>query len=139
MHVIRPHWKFATLIIAGLCGYLFDTRGVLEPRVGDIIAFVPTTNPPRRSQLAVWASFAGAEGHATGNPRCILDPSVMTLGGGSLIVEATGVYETLEVMVHWDGSRTSAGATNCGHSVDMLVSRDDLRYLAATAQAEGNR
>jgi hypothetical protein len=63
----------------------------------------------------------------------------MALGGGSLIVEATGVHETLEAMVHWDGSRTSAGATNCGHSVDVLVSRDDLRYLAATAQAERDR
>jgi len=68
---------------------------------------------------------------------CILRPSAMAEGGGSLIVEARRMSSPPVYHVHWVGLRTSEGSDDCGKEADLVLSRTDLQKLANTAGGYG--
>lgn len=68
---------------------------------------------------------------------CILRPSAMAEGGGSLVVEARRMSRPPIYHVHWVGSRTTDGSGDCGGEADLVLSRTDLQKLANTAGGYG--
>jgi hypothetical protein len=60
----------------------------------------------------------------------------MASGGGSLVVEQRLDSKRL-YRVHWAGQHTSTGATDCGDTADLLVSRVDLQLLTNAVGGAG--
>jgi hypothetical protein len=61
----------------------------------------------------------------------------MERGGGSLVFVARQIATDGSYMIHWAGSHTSNGASDCGSSADLLVSKRDLLGLAGAAGGFG--
>jgi len=99
----------------------------LAPNVGDILVFKKGARMPSDWDFTATNADAMA---------CTLRPDVMATTGGSLVVEQrlddAGAYR-----VHWAGGPTSDGVTNCGSSVDVTMSREELQLLSNAVGGPG--
>jgi hypothetical protein len=112
-------------VVIGMCLRLAQS---LEPSVGDIAEFIPGQSVRDMPPVAVTAHEAGRS--------CVLSSDVMAQSGGSLLIVLRGPAAAGYV-VHWAGARTSSGATDCGASADLSVSKPDLLSLSGTASGFG--
>jgi hypothetical protein len=96
-------------------------------RVGDILVFKPGARVAEGLPVTAIRSVPLPRQPASA-ATCTLDPAVMALDGGSLVVETKSLTQPV-YGVHWAGVRTSAGAADCGSSVDLTMSRIDLQSL----------
>ena len=106
-----------------------------RPKVGDIVAFRPSSQDADTWQMEILATVAPAVDPPTAT--CTLDPNVMAAHGGSLVVEGRQNAPVLQYQVHWSGTRTAKEKADCGSTADLLVSRTDLQRLANAAGGFG--
>lgn len=111
-------------LATGLCA--FTELEQFGPSVGNIVVFRAVAGATEWWHID--AKIAGAPGHG-----CVLSPAVMSAGGGSLIIEARRLSSPPVYHVHWAGRHTSSGASDCGASADLVLSRSDLMRLADVA------
>jgi hypothetical protein len=67
---------------------------------------------------------------------CSLRPDIMAAEGGSLVVEQR-LQSSRTFQVHWAGTRTSTGGSDCGGSADLVVSNADLQLLSNVVGGPG--
>jgi hypothetical protein len=113
-------------IVIGLCVRLAEQ---LEPTVGDIADFPPQHTNQDAPSVDVTAQASGR--------TCVLASEVIARAGGSLVVVARQPSTGGSYLVHWAGAHTSNGASDCGASADLLVSKRDLLSLAGAAGGFG--
>ncbi len=113
-------------VFMGLCLRLAEQ---LEPTVGDVVDF----SLPHASQDVLAVSVTARDADRT----CVLASDVMVRGGGSFVVVARQPSGDGPYLIHWAGSHTSNGASDCGSSADLLVSKRDLLGLAGTVGGFG--
>lgn len=113
-------------VVIGLCLRLAD---MLEPAVGDIADF--SSQRANQDVLPVTVT-ANEAGHT-----CELASDVMVRDGGSFVVVARQSAADGSYLIHWAGSHTSNGTSDCGSSADLLVSKRDLLGLAGAAGGFG--
>jgi hypothetical protein len=103
----------------------------LGPRIGDIITFSPakTISPDAQEEVTVTTNPAGGLAAI----RCVLDPRTMLASGGSLVIEAVWPKPNPSYRVHWAGTRTSDGRTDCGAQAEFLLSQPDIVALHLAA------
>jgi hypothetical protein len=101
----------------------------LEPTVGDIADFSARHADQDVPPVKVTANEAGR--------TCVLASDVMVRGGGSLMIVARQPASDGSYLIHWAGSHTSNGASDCGSSADLLVSKRDLLGLTGIAGGFG--
>jgi hypothetical protein len=104
------------------------------PDVGEIVTFDPHDGPKRWEMPGIPARLALVD---TSRQSCLLMPSVIAAGGGSLVIEAKQLAHPPVFLVHWSGQRTDDGAQDCGRSADLLLSLIQLRALANVAGGFG--
>jgi hypothetical protein len=112
-------------VVIGMCMRLAQS---LEPAVGDIAEFIPSQPARDMPPVTVTAHEGGRS--------CVLSSDVMAKSGGSLLIVVRGPAAAGYV-VHWAGTHTSSGATDCGASADLSVSKPDLMSLSASASGFG--
>ena len=117
----------AALLASMVAVVVFVRTLDLGPRVGDILVFRPGANLQADWEVAVQRP-GGQLGRSSVAENCVLRPDVMTVEGGSLVVEERTVTP-LRYRVHWAGPRTAIGGSNCGVAADLVVSRLDLQLL----------
>jgi hypothetical protein len=100
-----------------------------RPRVGDIISFYPKEAVPPDTTVRFEVSVAGMPP----NGQCLLDPRMMRVSGGSLIVEAAIVDSKFGYRVHWAGGPTSDARSNCGTSAELWLSQQEFGTLKMAA------
>jgi hypothetical protein len=134
-----PALSAALLIVAlgGLTTYLALKFDALRPRVGDMIVFAPTPADSDSWQLLVATTSVAGRGQADG--PCVFDPNVMSVSGGSLIVEERQEASPPLFQLHWAGHHTAKGAGDCGAKADLTLDRYDLQRLANAAGGFGVR
>jgi hypothetical protein len=116
------------LLLASLGGLTALFAGLhVGLRVGDILVFKPEVTVAD-SLLVTATRAASLPKVAAAIATCTLDPAIMAHGGGSLVVETRSLTQPV-YGVHWAGAHTSAGAEDCGGSVDLTMSRMDLQTL----------
>jgi len=113
-------------VVVGLCLRLAER---LEPAVGDIADFSSQRANPDMLPVNVTANAAGR--------ACVLASDVMERDGGSVVVVARQSAQDGSYLIHWAGQHTSNGATDCGGSADLLVSKRDLLGLVGAAGGFG--
>jgi hypothetical protein len=113
-------------IVIGLCVRLAEQ---LEPSVGDIADFTMRHASQDVLPVNVTAQEAGRS--------CELSSDVMVRGGGSFVIVGRQTVSDGAYLIHWAGSHTSNGASDCGSSADLLVSKRDLLGLAGTVGGFG--
>jgi len=113
-------------VVIGMCLRLADQ---FEPTVGDIADFSARHTGPDMLAVNVTATAA--------DRTCVLASDVMARTGGSLVVVARPQAAGGAYLIHWAGSHTSTGASDCGSSADLLVSKPDLLGLAGAAGGFG--
>ncbi len=131
-HVDDTLWTLVLSLIAGallalatgLCAFAELER--IGPSVGNIVVFRAVVGATEWWHID--AKFADTPGRG-----CVLSPAVMGSGGGSLIIEARRLSSPPVYRVHWAGRHTSTGASDCGASADLVLSRSDLMRLADVA------
>jgi hypothetical protein len=123
------------IMVAGCLGtFLVLQLDAFRPQVGDMVVFKPGSADTDMWQMTIPATLRSAHGSEVSG--CVLDPNVMADKGGSVVVEGRREEPSVQYLVHWSGAAT-AGAGNCGASVDLLVSRTDLQRLANSAGGFG--
>ena len=101
-----------------------------EPSIGEMAVFNPSRQGNEILQLhAVQVAVANLQGEPLSGVRCMLAPEVMAKFGGSLIIEVRRGGADPAYVVHWAGGMTSAGTSNCGNDVDVVVTKPDLMEL----------
>ena len=100
------------------------------PRVGDVVAFVPSATEPSDDSTRLVA-------HRKGRSDCILDLGVLRRSGGSLVIDTQLDGDAGGFGVHWAGPRTSDDPRNCGGDVDLVLRPRDLDVLALAAGGWG--
>lgn len=107
----------------------FSELNQLGPTVGSLVVFRPNDAD------AAWWQIDATIGDLDGKSlrKCILRPSVMQSGGGSMVIEARRMSSPPVYRVHWAGTHTSRGSTDCGTSADIVLSRSELMRLADVA------
>jgi hypothetical protein len=113
-------------VVVGLCLRLAE---MLEPTVGDIADFSSQHANQDVLPVNVTAKAAGR--------TCVLASDVMMRGGGSFVIVAQQSATDGAYLIHWAGSHTSNGASDCGSSADLLVSKRDLLGLAGASGGFG--
>ncbi len=113
-------------VVIGLCLRLAEQ---LEPTVGDIADFSRSHASQDVLAVSVTANAAGR--------TCVLASDAMVRGGGSFVVVARQPSGEGAYLIHWVGAHTSSGASDCGSSADLLVSKHDLLGLAETVGGFG--
>lgn len=111
-------------LATGLCAFSELER--YGPSIGNIIVFRAVAGATEWWHID--AKIADAPGRS-----CVLSPSAMGSGGGSLIIEARRLSSPPVYRVHWAGRHTSRGDGDCGASADLVLSRSDLMRLADVA------
>ena len=115
------------LTAGGLFGAMMAEIESMRPTPGDIVSFTGgQTVPPGFTTTTTAQREEGGS--------CVLDPRVIAMDGGSLVVEGTQAGRRL--LVHWAGRRSSAEA-DCGHSASLVLPEDALDNLAAAAGGYG--
>ena len=117
------------LLAAGL-GNKITALTQARPRLGDILAFAPSTSLPDSDGTRLLV-------HRPDQFGCVLDLDVLRHSGGSLVVETEIGADASNFRVHWAGTRTSNDTANCGGSADLIIDRRDLDILALTAGGYG--
>lgn len=112
-------------VVVGMCLHVAEQ---FEPTVGDIADF----SVQHVDQDLPINATATADGRA-----CVLASEVMARGGGSFVIIARPPDAHGSYLIHWAGSHTSNGASDCGDSADLLVSKSDLLGLAGAAGGFG--
>lgn len=110
-------------------------RDALRPAIGDIVVFRPEL--ANRDIFPVMVAALRVGKRADQAPDCLLNSSVMGIGGGSLVVEQRLGVDPPRFRVHWAGSRTAAGGRDCGASATIEIERVGLRKLASAAGGIG--
>lgn len=100
--------------------------GQTTPRVGDIVAFVPSATGPAGEGARLLVQRQDHSG-------CVLDLNVVRHSGGSLVVETLVDTAAGSFGVHWAGARTSNDPGDCGGDANLIVGRLDLDILSASA------
>ena len=113
-------------IVIGVCIRMAEA---LEPGVGDIAEFIPG----RAAQDLVPVTVTAQDG----SRGCVLASEVIARSGGSFVVVAREPARATAYKIHWVGPRTSLGASDCGSSADLVVSKRDLLSLAGVAGGFG--
>ena len=103
----------------------------IGPDVGAIVTFDPREGPKHWDQAGI-AAYSIAP-----HRDCVLMPSVMSVTGGSFVVEAKQTSLPPVFLVHWSGPRTAIGDGNCGKSADLTLTLTQLRALANVAGGLG--
>ena len=103
----------------------------IGPDVGAIVTFDPREGPKHWDQPGIAASAVAA------HRGCVLMPSVMSVTGGSFVIEAKQTSLPPVFLVHWSGPRTATGDGNCGPSADLTLTLFQLRALANVAGGLG--
>lgn len=130
-----PVMAAAAIMVTGcLSTFLVLQMDEFRPKMGDIVAFRPGSQDGDTWQMTVPATVVSTTGHP--NRSCTLDPNVMAVHGGSLIVEGRQDEPVMQYRIHWAGGRTD-NAADCGTEVDLQVSRTDLQRLANAAGGFG--
>jgi hypothetical protein len=117
-----------TVCFVSMCMLELEQYG---PNVGAIVVFKPSAQG-----MDMWRITASVD-DSSGSRSCILNPGVMAVSGGSLVVEARRMSSPPIYRVHWAGQRTSDDSGNCGKQADLILSRSDLQKLANTAGGYG--
>jgi hypothetical protein len=117
------------------CLISFSEVAQTGPDVGEMVTFDPRNGPRYWSQPGIPAPIV--EGAKIQPRTCVLMPSVMAADGGSLVIEAKEMSRPPSFRVHWSGSRTDAGARDCGKSADLILQLVQLRALANVAGGYG--
>jgi hypothetical protein len=112
--------------VIGVCLRLAER---LEPVVGDIADF----SVRHASQDVLPVNVTAKEADRT----CVLASDVMVRGGGSFVIVARQPASDGSYLIHWAGLHTSSGATDCGSSADLVVSKRELLELAGVAGGFG--
>ena len=118
-----------------LSTFMFLQADMLRPRVGDMVVFAPGQPESDVSDVEVEATEVVSRKQRS--TTCVLEPDVMIVEGGSLVVEARDDAVPSMYRLHWAGSRTSRDPEDCGTSADLTVSRADLQKLANAAGGFG--
>ena len=123
----------ASLIAALLAGSVAMVSAAttidLGPRVGDILVFRQGARMPTD-----W-EFTATTG-TTPPQSCTLRPEVMALNGGSLVVEQR-FDRPRAFQVHWAGTRTADGSSDCGGSAELVLPHADLQLLSNAVGGPG--
>lgn len=123
------------VMITGFVGTLMVLQlDTFRPRVGDIVAFRPNSQETDAWQLQVPATLISS---ARPGFACMLNPGVMAVNGGSLVVEARQETSPPLYQLHWAGTKTETGPSDCGAAADVTVTRTDLQKLANAAGGFG--
>ena len=136
-----PSWApalFAAVLFAAtgcLTTWLAQKFDAADPIVGDMIVFAPIPADVDAWQLNVEAPNVAHRVSSEG--PCVLDPNVMSVNGGSLIVEAREETSPPRFLLHWAGRHTAQGEGDCGGAADLMLDRRDLRRLANAAGGFG--
>lgn len=102
----------------------------LRPKVGDMVVYRPQT-----AQQDIWQLQVNS---TDGQRICLMDPAVMTIDGGSLMIEGRDDTDRArQYRLHWAGAHTARGTGDCPGSADVVVSRADLQKLANAAGGFG--
>lgn len=122
------------IMFTGFLGTLMVLQlDAFRPAVGDMVVYQPNSQ-----DSDVWQLQVPATAHnGTGDTHCVLNPTVMAAGGGSLVVEARRDTSPPVYRLHWAGARTENGAADCGGTADVSVTRTDLQKLANAAGGFG--
>src|SRR5690349_21293989 len=118
----------ATVMAAGVAGNVLGNYVVRAPRIGHIIAFIPSQD----AQTAIGARLVV---HRRDQSDCVLDLDVLRRSGGSLVVESQ--VHGAGYSAHWAGARTSNDALDCGTDADLVVRRQYLDVLDTFANGPG--
>jgi hypothetical protein len=121
----------AAILVGVVAAVTFVRTIDLGPRVGDILVF-----RPGQHLQTDWEVAAQPAGTSSASVQCVLRPDVMTVDGGSLVVEQRTIAP-LQYRVHWAGPRTAIGGSNCGTAADLVVSRLDLQLLISAVGGVG--
>lgn len=124
----------AVMVTGCLSTFLVLQLDEFRPKVGDIIAFRPGSQDTDMWQMTVPATVV--DGMTPTIRTCSMDPNVIAMDGGSLVVEARQNTPSLGYQLHWSGAHTDRTA-DCGPQADLLVSRTDLQRLANAAGGFG--
>jgi hypothetical protein len=137
-HAGEPFGPFTTLsyLIAFMlclttCLLSLSRMSEAGPDIGEIVNFDPREGPKHWQQPGIQAHFV-----ATGRD-CLLMPSVISVAGGSFIIEAKQPLLPPVFLVHWSGVRTDMGDKDCGRSADLTLPLVQLRALANVAGGFG--
>ncbi len=127
-----------TVVLAGLIAALLASSVAmvsaattidLGPKVGDILVFRQGARMPMDWEFTA----TKAETPAT---SCSLRPAVMASRGGSLVVEQR--FENPRAFrVHWAGTHTDKGATDCGDSAELVLPSEDVQLLSNAVGGPG--
>lgn len=104
------------------------------PDIGEIVTFDAHDGPRHWEMPGIPARFAQI---AAPRRSCVLTPSVIAAGGGSLVIEAKQLAHPPVFLVHWSGRHTDDSSQDCGRSADLLLSLVQLRALANFAGGFG--
>lgn len=123
----------ASLIAALLAGSVAMVSAAttidLGPKVGDILVFRPGARMPTDWEFTATTA-------ATPPRSCTLRPEVMALQGGSLVVEQR-FDRPRAFQVHWAGTRTNEGSSDCGGSAELVLPHADLQLLSNAVGGPG--
>jgi hypothetical protein len=123
------------IMLTGFLGTLMVLQlDAFRPRVGDMVVYKPNSQDSDVWQLQVPARDVVSR---SGLTSCTLNPTVMATSGGSLVVESRQDVSPPIYRLHWAGTHTDNGATDCGASADFSVTRTDLQKLANAAGGFG--
>ncbi len=111
-------------LATGLCA--FSALAQFGPALGNIVVFRAVSGATEWWHID--AKLADTPGRG-----CVLSPAVMISGGGSLVIESRRLSSRTVYRVHWAGRQTRTGASDCGASEDLVLSRSDLMRLADVA------
>jgi hypothetical protein len=120
----------ASTLLALTAAHAIAKMTYLTTYIGDIVSFIPATNPPVEDGVRLIA-------HRPGQFGCILDLDVLRQSGGSLIVERQVSEAVGRFQVHWAGERTAADTGDCGKSADLILDWEQLDILATGAGGYG--
>jgi len=119
--------------LVGLAGAVKIARTAVDlgPAVGDIMRFDPQGYVPVDLHTQVTATRTDARG-------CVLDLEALHRNGGSLVVEQRSPIDANpRFRVHWAGSRSAAGAADCGRDAELMLNDENLDLLAMAAGGWG--
>ncbi len=101
----------------------------LGPKVGDILVFRPGARMPADWEFTATTADAPPA-------TCTLRPTAMASKGGSLVVEQR-FRSPRAFRVHWAGSLTDDGGSDCGGSAELLLPDEDLQLLSNAVGGPG--
>jgi hypothetical protein len=115
------------------CLMSFSEMSQAGPDIGEIVTFDPHDGPKHWEQAGIPVQFASA----TNGAGCVLSPAVISVAGGSFVIEAKQLSRPAVFRVHWSGGRTDMGGRDCGRSADLVLPLVQLRALANVAGGYG--